>query len=399
MTSPLLLVLLGLALAANDPQVQIHVAVGQVPGFMTFTWSTRSATPTTYVRITTGSTWTNFAGTTRNFTDGSNSWVIHSASAQLSPNTVYQYQVGCIINGFSSSYSVQVPPDQAAANFLLFGDLATDANGANSWTDIAANAKNWLASSLIVAGDMAYDLSTSSSTVGDDFMTTLQPVVHYIPMQVAAGNHEATDNYYNYIQRFDMPNNKFWYTFTVGYVRFLAIHTEAFITEVDKLPDMLPYIQNVLNRSPADKQAYPWLVVFGHRPMYCCSDDKPTTCGTEANSIKQYLEDWFKNYNVDLYVNGHVHNYQRTAPVYKGQVTNTYTNPRSTIYVTTGGPGADKSDTNFDCNSTPSWLVASEDSYSFSVMNVYNKTHLYWQQIKTKNNNVVDSFWIIKTSS
>ena len=391
---------------AADTQVQIHVAQGIIPGQIVFTWNTRNATPTTYVRVANGSVWQYYSGTTRDFKDGSNVWVIHAVTANLTTGVNYQYQVGCQVNGFSSSYSLLVPVDSASANFILFGDLATDADGAATWNDIEDMAKDYLVQTIIQVGDMAYDLCTSSSTVGDAFMATLQPIAHYVPYMVCAGNHETTDNYYNYLQRFDMPGTKYYYTFTVGYVRFLAIHTEAFLTELNVLNPMMTFILQVLNRSPADKAAYPWLVVYGHRPMYCSSKAKDNACGPEANTIKSYLEPLFHEFKVDLYVNGHVHNYQRTSPVYQGipvtlgdAYSSTYINPSAPVYVTTGGPGSDGSNSKIDWTNAGEWLVAGEENFSFSVMNVYNKTHLYWEQILAKNNLVTDAFWLVKASN
>lgn len=398
-----ILLVTSVVLASDTPE-QIHVASGTVPGSIIFTWSTRKTTPTSEVRVTTGTTWTTYSGSSRDFRDGSNIWVIHAVTAQLTPGDKYTYEVGSSSTGFTSSYSLVVPTDSDATNVLLFGDLSTDQYGSNTWTDIKGIAKDLLVQAMVVCGDMAYDLSSKSSTVGDNFMNDIQPIAHYVPTMVAAGNHETTDNYYNYLTRFDMPNSKYYYTFTAGLVRFVAIHTEAFLTEIDMLPDMLPFIQSTLNRSPADKLKYPWLVVFGHRPMYCSSKSKAEACGPEADTLKKYLESWFKQFKVDLYVNGHVHNYQRTAPVYQGRVTSaydnyasTYINPQSTVYVTTGGPGSDGTNSKVDWTDAPDWLVAGEEDYSFSLMNVFNSTHLYWQQLKSKNNALTDSFWIIKT--
>ena len=398
-----LIALLALAVNSADPQVQIHLAQGVSPGTIIFTWSTRLPTPTTYVRIAVGSSqWQLFQGTTRNFVDGSNAWVIHSATATLTPGMTYTYQVGCTTNGFSQSYTMVVPVASGATNFIIFGDLATDAYGANTWADIEANAKNLLSQFMIHVGDLAYDLSTDNSQVGDSYMATLQPIAGYIPYMVAAGNHETTDSYYNYLTRFDMPNTKYYYTYTVGPIRFLAVHTEAFLFETGMINSLMAFVYQTLNRSPADKAAYPWLIVYAHRPMYCIPPpNKPQTCASEAESIKQNLEPLFYQFKVDLYVNGHIHNYQRTSPVYQGKVMssttgNTYINPKATIYVTTGSVGADNTNVIIDLDNAPEWLITGDDRYSFSSLNVFNATHLHWQQLDTQTNNVIDEFWIVK---
>jgi predicted MPP superfamily phosphohydrolase len=400
------LLVTSLVLSADVPQ-QIHVALTPTPGQITFTWSTRNTTPTSDVQITSGSTSNYYSGTSRSFQDTINIWTIHSVTVQLTPGNLYTYQVGCKTGTWSSSIKLTVPVDTSGMKFLVLADLSTgpNTNGTTTWNSIMKSSNSLGFQAILYPGDMAYDLNTDHSTYGDNFMNTLQPLVSSFPFMVCAGNHETPGNYYNYLQRFDMPGTKFYYTFTVGLVRFLAIHTEAFLTEVDMLPDMLPYIQGVLNRSPADRQKYPWMIVFGHRPMYCCSKDMAAACGSESDTLRKYLESWFKQYKVDLYINGHVHDYQRTSPVYQGQVTSgfdkysgTYVNPTSPIYVTTAGVGNSEGNIPVLWTNAPKWLVAGDDDYTYSLMNVYNSTHLYWEQLKASNNSISDSFWIVKTS-
>ena len=387
-----------------DNQEQIHIAQGLVPGEIIFTWNTRTTTQTTYVRIAAGSIWEYYSGKTRDFKDTSNIWVIHTVSVKLKPGRHYHYQVGCKIDGFSTSYSLNVPVDSEPANFLLLGDLATNViGGAATWDDIEKISKDLSIQTLIHVGDLAYDLCSNQSTTGDNYMKTLQPIVHTIPYMVCAGNREATDNYYNYNKRFDMPGNNFYYTFTVGYVRFLAIHTEAFFTETDMLNPMMDFIRKVLGRSTDDIDSYPWLIVYGHRPMHCISTGTNNPC-TEATTILTHLEPLFHQFHVDLYINGHVHNYQRTAPIYQGlsidlNPSNVYYNPEATVYITTGGAGSNNDNAKVTIVDAPEWLVAVDEDLSFSTMTVYNQTHLYWKQLNSKDNSVPDEFWLIKASN
>jgi acid phosphatase type 7 len=384
-------------------QQQVHVAQGTNAGTIIFSWSTRDSTPTTYVRIASGSQWALFSGEAAVFTDSTNIWYFHSVSVNLIPGNNYNYQVGCQVTGYSSTYNLLVPVDSDSANFIIYGDLATGQYGENTWADIVSVAKDLLTQTIIQVGDMAYNLDTNNSVNGDNFMTALEPLASYMPYMVCAGNHETSDNYYNYLQRFMMPGTKFYHTFTTGYVRFVAVHTEAFLTETYMLNSMLAFVKQTLNRSPDDKAKYPWVVVFGHRPMYCTCKASKETCTTEADTIKKSLEGLLYQYNVDLYVNGHIHNYQRTCPVYLGSAVgncdpsnNVYINPRAPIYVTTGGPGADGTDTTFSFTNAPSYIMAGDDSYTFTLMNVFNSSHLYWEQYGSKKNTIKDSFWIIK---
>merc|ERR1712217_38153 len=65
-----------------------------------------------------------------------------------------------------------------------------------------------------------------------------------------------------------------------------------------------------------------WLVVIGHKPMYSSAPGY-TVLGQpsgESAKIQTAFEPFFKKYAVDLYLAGHQHGYERTAPVYAGKV-------------------------------------------------------------------------------
>jgi len=52
-----------------------------------------------------------------------------------------------------------------------------------------------------------------------------------------------------------------------------------------------------------------------HEPYYTTQGP-----GNLAVYFQQNLEDLFYKYGVDIVINGHVHSYERTFPVYKGAV-------------------------------------------------------------------------------
>ncbi|CAG9313231.1 unnamed protein product [Blepharisma stoltei] len=402
----ILLLLMIRQIFATDIPEQVHVAVGASPSLIQFTWSTRESTPTSAVRIGLNpSFWKYYYGSSISFTNGTNSWIIHTVNATLYPGTVYSYQVGCVLTNFSQTFTLTVPPSSGPSSYVMFADLDIGVDGAASWQEI----ENWVIkmkiNAVIHMGDIAYDLSTDYATWGDNYMNSIQAVASSVPYMVAVGNHEGDDNYVNYQARFRMPNNNFYYTWTSGYVRFLGIDTEAIIERTSEIGPMMGYIQSVLNRTQADKEAYPWLVVYAHRPLYCSSTAKAKACGSEAQILQDNLETLFYDYNVDLYVNGHVHNYERTTPVYKGNKMksggsgNTYIDPLATIYVTTGGPGSDSSNSDVATKNAPNWLAAWDDNFTYSIFTAFNATHLCWQQWETGKSKTTDEFWIVKGSS
>jgi hypothetical protein len=69
-------------------------------------------------------------------------------------------------------------------------------------------------------------------------------------------------------------------------------------------------------------------------------------CYNDPLTLRPILEDMFNDYGVDLVFAGHVHNYERDAPIYKNQTVpasveepHLVVGPKAPIYVTVGGAG------------------------------------------------------------
>merc|ERR1712232_172246 len=82
-----------------------------------------------------------------------------------------------------------------------------------------------------------------------------------------------------------------------------------------------------------------WKIAYGHRPLYCSNtggQDIPA-----GNTFLQLLaEEHFLKASVDLVVQGHVHDYERTLPLKHNKPTsNNYTSPDAPVYVVNGAAG------------------------------------------------------------
>lgn len=285
--------------------------------------------------------------------------------------------------------------------FVIFGDLSIQGEGKPTWDVITSRLNTLSIDAIIHVGDIAYDLFDEDNRHGDYYMNYIEPVVSHIPYMVIAGNHEAPDGYQSYDSRYAMPDNNFYHTYTIGLVRFVGFNTESILYQDSMTNDTLEFLNRTLSRTEEDKTLYPWLVVLGHRPLYC--NMNWPTCYGEAEIIRNQIEDLLYKNNVNLYIDGHVHNYQRTTAVYNGtsikpasDVEHAYIDPKAPIYITTGGPGNDESQTPLTPNATLTWYVTGSDELTYSVMQVYNSTHLWWEQWLTKNDSLTDSFWVIK---
>lgn len=387
---------------------QVHVASGTSVRSATIAWSTRFNCTESQARLALGSCEEQqcfteyFSGYSIELTTGNNSQFIHKVAVDVKPATTYKYQVGCS-EGWSRSFSMRTGKESGPNTYLIYGDLSTAALGKPTWNAISSRLSTLTVDAIIHVGDISYDLFSDDNWHGDDYMNTLQPVVSRIPYMVIAGNHEADDDYQSYDSRFAMPGNNFYHTYTIGLVRYVGINTESIVAQDNMTQPTLDFLANTLNRTAEDKAAHPWLIVLGHRPLYCNKSSK--TCDKQALTMRSLLEDLMYKNGVDLYIDGHVHNYQRTTPVYNGTAIETpadveklYLNPQAPIYITTGGAGTNEEQDPLYPNSSLTWYVTGTDELSYSVMNVYNSTHMWWEQWFSEIDALADSFWLVKQS-
>jgi len=65
----------------------------------------------------------------------------------------------------------------------------------------------------------------------------------------------------------------------------------------------------------SNRQERPWIIAFAHYPIYCSDNE---TSGCTGGYFKEYkaIEKLFHQYNVDFFITGHVHAYERQLPVF-----------------------------------------------------------------------------------
>lgn len=172
---------------------------------------------------------------------------------------------------------------------------------------------------VILGGDNIY----ASSAWGDGDLRGIEQtftkpyrelIAAKVPFHAVLGNHDIrSDNGDPQVafKPFGMKGR--WYTVRRGPVEFFMLDTNV------NAPwqHQLPWLRSALAASTA-----PWKVVVGHHPIYSAGlygDDR---------ALINRLTPLFERYGVQLYINGHEHNYERTKLI------------GGTTYLTVGGGGA-----------------------------------------------------------
>jgi hypothetical protein len=98
--------------------------------------------------------------------------------------------------------------------------------------------------------------------------------------------------------------------------------------------EMHNWLKSDLEKADKNRLVTPWIVVFGHRPMYCAKGW--WDCSYKHTKTQVGLEELLHTFSVDLAFWAHVHTYQRMWPVYNYKVYKTesqpYVNPEATVH-------------------------------------------------------------------
>ena len=167
---------------------------------------------------------------------------------------------------------------------------------------------------VLLAGDNVYP-DGDPAQLDRVFVKPYQELLaNKVPFFAVLGNHDIrTRNGEGQLAYPALGMGGRWYSLRRGPVEFFLLDTNVNAA----WQHQLPWLKGALARSTA-----PWKVVVGHHPLYTAG-----FYGDDAAGIAR-LTPLFKRYGVQLYINGHDHNYERTQRINR------------TTYLTVGGGGA-----------------------------------------------------------
>ena len=410
------------ALAPTQPQ-QILTSLSGSLDVVTVTWVTMAGTNTSIIQwgdVSSPSFDHSAEGSSFDFVDlepAHNLRVIHTAHmTAVKPGSSLRYRVGDAATGAWSSNLTFTAP--TAGNELLtiivYGDLGY--LNAQSMKLVTAEVQAGSAHLVLHTGDYAYDLNTNNGTYGDIFCNSLQPVASRVPYLGVQGNHENAHNVSHWRNRFtayqdlgqaSASNTNLWFSWDVisggARVHFAALDTEMYYNEqyADQRKAQYAWLDLDLRKARASSD---WVIVYGHRPLYCSNLDTLSDCTSDAKVLrdgyqgKYGMDDLLAQHNVDLYLTAHEHDYERTLPIYRGQFepqpNHTYTNPRFPIHVVSGSAGCQEGLEYFDEYLFPAWSVVRSPTYGYGHLVVHNATHMYWEQVLDEGKGGLDWLWV-----
>ena len=277
-------------------------------------------------------------------------------------------------------------------NFDAVGDWGCNSNTKNTVTNIQGKKPE----RVLALGDYSY---TSTATC---WLNTINPIKSITRINI--GNHENDANEGNsqYMNAFGL--SKQYYSFDYVNAHVLTIASEI---SFSKGSAQYNFVENDLKTAAANPNIK-WIIVNYHRVMYT----SPNTCSAStcegSSSLRDAYHPLFDKYRVDLVLQGHVHNYQRTFPLKYDTVspssptrtstsTSSYTDPEGEIFATVGTGGI-----NFHGLSGKSYFVVSQQAAKFGILDILmtnDGTKLTGKYYRNGESTPFDTFTITKPLS
>ena len=186
-------------------------------------------------------------------------------------------------------------------NFATAGDFGCDANAKET---IASMTKK--APELVIAlGDLSY------SKTADCWFGAVESLDNNGRLKISVGEHDLDHSltlYKAYLKHFSLV--KPFYSFDVQNVHFLAMATgKNRIIPYNTSSEQYRFVEDDLRRAHTDENI-DWIIVYQFRSFYSSLSVHP---GLDA--LQETYHPLFEKYGVDLVLQAHNHNYQRTYPL------------------------------------------------------------------------------------
>jgi hypothetical protein len=279
-------------------------------------------------------------------------------------------------------------------NFGATGDWGCSSNTGKTVTNIKGKGPE----RVLAIGDYSY---SSTATCWLDKISDIKSKT-----RIAIGNHEDDNDegFSQYMNAFSLSKTYYSFTFSKAHVIVMDTDRVSFTSGSAQYNFVKSDLQSA-SKNPAIK----WIIVYMHKQMYTspntCSSSSCSNGGSDANSLRKTYHAMFDDYGVDLVLQGHVHNYQRTYPIsYSGSGTPKITttcstncnDPKGQVFAVVGTGGI-----NFHALSGKSSFVKYQQDDKFGALNIIinNNENKLTGQYYANGGSKLDEFSITKPSA
>jgi hypothetical protein len=244
-------------------------------------------------------------------------------------------------------------------NIAAIGDW-----GCNSNTQASANNIARSSPELVLAlGDYSY------SNTARCWLDIIEPMDSVT--RITIGNHEdqASEDSGAYLNHFGL--SKKYYSYDYQDIHVLTLNSEENYAVGSSQFNFVKNDLQIASNNPNIR----WKIVTIHEPAY----SSPNSCSSckAADSLSDTYHPLFDQYHVDLVLEGHVHNYQRSyplsynindpsKPIITDHSKNNYLDPKGAVFAVVGTGGI-----NFHSLAGKATYISNQQDIKFGFLNIY----------------------------
>jgi len=226
-------------------------------------------------------------------------------------------------------------------------------------------------------------------------------------MKIAIGNHddETSSLLEQYMSHFNLTKQS--YSFDYQNVHFTVISTELLGNDSEGI-EQYEFVNADLASAASDPNI-DWIVVYYHKGVYTSpftTSPNGERVHTASIALRDIYHPIFKKYDVDLVLQAHNHNYERSFPIIYNNAnssvpiitdahTNNYFNPEGQIFITVGTGGA----ASYYFLIKESYMVTQYTRHGFLNIDVKDNGQTFNATFYSNNEGIKDQFSITKNVS
>ena len=193
------------------------------------------------------------------------------------------------------TYTAGIKPDNNGFNIAAVGDWACNENTQNTVNSIIVSKPEL----VLALGDLSYQRSPNC------WFQLISPLDNVTT--IVRGDHDNDARMNQYMQHFKI--SKDFYSFNRKNIHFLIMSTE---TPYEINSEQYQFVKSDLDDASTDFNIR-WIIVSFHQPAYT----SPTDCKgcSPRVTLREVYHPLFDKYGVDLVLQAHDHNYERSNPI------------------------------------------------------------------------------------
>lgn len=302
----------------------------------------------------------------------------------LAGGTSYEYR----LPGEKSWRKFKTPP--AVGQPITFGvtaDLGQTRDSQRTLEHMKQLADKGEMDNVLIPGDVAYADGWAPSW--DSFGRVVEPLMSTIPTALGGGDHEfdgdGTGSWTHFEKRFGWRSKArsdsdsfLWYSFEAG-----LAHVTMLCSFCDFEAGSYQHDWLLKDLQTVDRSRTPWLIVAFHIPFYTTSVAHPGAGHSmdEADAMRRAMEKVLLDNQVDIILDGHIHMYERTYPVF--DLAKRCDGP---VHIMVGD-GGNREGPACPWNKTqPEWSAFREFSFGHGVLSLPDATHAVWRWHRNQDN-------------